>query len=446
MRICFVETQWRRWTVAACIAGAALVLALPSPDAHAVRRLSTQAEARQLGLKRAWFAQVRLDPSRNAVERAILTGNRLSVLTTAGVLHEFHALTGETMWIAPIGNPDHPSLGPAANDNYIALVNGATLFVLDRADGRPVIIRTVGGAPGAAPAVSERHVFVPLVTGRIEAYPLEEQALTPWYYQSYGRAMVAPLTTPDSFVWATDAGRVYVGRLPELGLRYRLETASEIVAPCAYHQPMVYVATLDGEVFALNELTAVRQWKYATGFPVTRAPAAVKDRVFVTSEEPALHCVDAITGASLWEVPNVTQFAALSATRVYGVDVLGALVALDAQTGALLARAPTHSATHALVNDQTDRVYLISQDGLVQCLHELEAEKPLYHRPATSGEQPPGEPATTAPSEAEQREETVPAEPDAEDELSPFEEDTGEAEMPEEESPFGVDADNPFDF
>ena len=66
------------------------------------RRLVTDAQARHLGLERAWFAQVQLDAARNEVERAVLEGDRLTVLTTAGVVQELDALTGRTMWIAPI--------------------------------------------------------------------------------------------------------------------------------------------------------------------------------------------------------------------------------------------------------------------------------------------------------------------------------------------------------
>ena len=93
----------------------------------------------------------------------------------------------------------------------MAVLNGSTLYVLDRVDGKPVFIRRVGGAPGAAPALAKDYVFVPLVNGRMEAYPLNRQVFTPWYYQSSGRAMVAPLTTTESIVWSTDAGRMYVG-------------------------------------------------------------------------------------------------------------------------------------------------------------------------------------------------------------------------------------------
>ena len=437
----FVETNWRRWTTTTTLAACTvLILTAGAPAAHA-QRLSAQDEARRMGLTRAWFAQARLDPSRNQVENAVLAGDRLSVLTSAGLLQEFNALTGETLWIAPVGRPDHPSLGPAGNEQFVAVLNGATLYVLDRVDGRPVKIRPVGGAPGAAPAVSGKHVFVPLLIGRIEGYPLEEKILTPWYYQSFGRAMVAPLVTAESFVWATDAGRLYVGRLEDLGVRFRLETGSEIAAPPAARRPFVYAATVAGEVFAMHELTGARRWKYATGFPVMRAPAAVEDRVFVTSDEPALHCIDATKGTALWEAPNITQFAALSGERVYGVNELGQLVALDAATGMLLGRMATDLATNALVNDQTDRIYLVSQDGLIQCLHELGAEKPLYHKPLATEAEQPAEGAETEPAEP-----APPAKQDAEEEPSPFEQQAEEAEMPEEESPFGVEEENPFDF
>jgi outer membrane protein assembly factor BamB len=324
------------------------------------------------------------------------------------------------------------------------------LYVLDRADGRPLKIRAVGGAPGAAPALAEKHVFVPLYTGRVEGYPLDEEILTPWYYQSFGRAVVPPLATPQSFVWATDSGRMYVGGLPELRMRYRLETASQIITQPAYRQPYIYAATADGEVFSMHELTGARRWKYATGYPVNRQPAAVEDRVFVTSEEPALHCIDANKGTALWEAPNIAQFASLSRERVYGVDELGRLTALDAKTGAVIARLATDFATNALVNDQTDRIYLVSEDGLVQCLQELGADKPLDHRPKPTEEEQPTATVDETTADTVESTDTAPAE-DAE-EPSPFEEAEMEesppddAEAPAGENPFEVEDDNPFDF
>ena len=193
--------------------------------------------------------------------------------------------------------------------------------------------------------------------------------------------MVTPLVTPDSVVWTTETGNLYVGNSEEPGMRFRLETGSEILASPSYRKPLVFVASASGEVFAMQEMTGMRQWKYSTGFPCRDLPAPVGDHVFVTSEEPALHCIDAKTGTAIWQAPHVMQFAAASKTRVYGVDDLGGLVVLDAAKGSVLGRITTDHPIHSLVNDQTDRVYLISRDGMIECLRETDSKEPLYHNP-----------------------------------------------------------------
>jgi outer membrane protein assembly factor BamB len=440
-----------RAAIVVCLAVGALANYPFGTSSHGAQRLISQEQARHLGLERAWFAQVRLDPARNRVERAVLTGQRLTVLTSAGVVHEFDANTGETLWAASIGNPNFPSLGPAANDRFVALLNGSTLYVLDRADGKPVVIRKVGGAPGASPAIGKEHVFVPLFNGRVEGYPFDELPLTPWYYQSIGRATVPPLVTPRSLVWTTATGHLYVAGSQELGLRFRLETGSDVLAHPAYRKPLIYVATASGEVFAMDEETAAREWKYATGFLVTRAPAAVADRVYVTSEEPALHCIDAKTGNAVWEAADVTQFAAASRNRVYGVDELNALVVLDATTGALQGRMHSDGTLNALVNDQNDRLYLVTDEGAVQCLHEIGAKEPLIHNPpeAEPADQPEGAPSDPAIEAATGSQPSIESQPPAADDEDPF---AGEAEdaagpaeeMPAEEQPFGAGDENPF--
>ena len=350
-------------------------------EARCERRLISQDEAARLGLTRAWFTQVRLNAAHTHVERAVLEGDRLTVLTSAGVVQELNALTGKTYWIAPIGNENYPSLGPAGNEKFVAVLNGSTLYVLDRKDGKPAIIRSVGSAPERRRRFRRIMCSFRSSSGEWKRARSSNQKISPWYYQSFGRAMVTPLVTPESIVWTTDAGYLYVGGSNKLGMRYRLETGAEIVAPPSYHHPFVFVASLEGELFAMHELTGSQRWKYSCGFPVTRAPAGVGDRVFVTSAEPALHCINATTGVGIWEAPHVNQFAAVSKDRVYAVNDLGEFVVLNAATGVTLAKIRTDRPIHALVNDQTDRVYLVSDDGMVECLHELNMKEPMYHNP-----------------------------------------------------------------
>lgn len=426
--------QRRLAIVAVC---AAVWCATAPAAAQFATGMVPQHVAQRVGLERAWFARVQVNPFRSAVVRWILSRDHLFVLTNAGVVHAIDANTGQTLWITPVGNPDYPSLGPGANDSLVGLVNGSTLYLLDRASGRIVSERRLGGAPGAGPALGKQFVFTPLISGRMEGYALDESAERSWFYQSFGRALAPPLATPESIIWGTTAGYLYVGRVDEPGIRYRLQTFGEFLTQPAYRPPLVFATTLDGETFAIDERKGELRWKYVTGYPTERAPAVVADRVYVSTEEPMLHAIDADTGLGRWEAPDISQFAAAGPSRVYGVDRFGTIHIVDRSTGASVGRILTGGTLTALVNDQTDRLYLISNTGLVQCLHEIGADAPTYYydRPAEESPTAPGEPAYRGDGEPA----TTPSRPS--DESRPL--------PPAEDDPFAApaaesDFDDPF--
>jgi outer membrane protein assembly factor BamB len=442
-----------------------LIFAAGPAAAELSRGLISEPQAASVGLKRAWFARAEMNPARSSVVDWILSYDVLLILTDAGVMHALDADTGKTLWYTEIGNSNHPSLGPAANEELVAVINGSTLYLLDRADGSILSQRRIGGAPGAAPALSKDFVFVPTINGLIEGYPLDPNAPvgTRWFYQSFGRALVPPLITPTSLVWTTDAGFLYVSRTEDPGVEFRLETKGKFDARPAYRAPLICAVSLDGEVFAIDEKSGALQWRYLTGYPTDRAPAVVGDRLFVSSEEPTLHCVDVATGLGQWEAREISQFAAATKSHVYGVDRYGTIHILNIADGATVGRIPTGGTLTALVNDQTDRLFLISESGLVQCLHEIGADEPTHYVvpsvPASDGEAPAatreyrgeGEPPsgpTREPAEAtalpSQDEDPFDQPADGQDGGDPFGAPADEAATPAEDSNFGVE-ENPFE-
>lgn len=430
--------------------GLTIVVGIAAPvSAQLSSGLVSQSDAAGAGLKRAWFARAAVNPARSQVIDWVLSGDQILILTDAGVLQAIDANTGRSLWVTQFGNPQYPSLGPDGNDQFVAVVNGSTLYLMDRNTGRIQCQRPISGAPGAGPAVGEEHVFVPSITGLIEGYPLDLDApgYNRWFYQSYGNTMVAPLVTPHSVIWSTDRGYLYVGGSVKSGVRYRLETDDVFDARAAYQDPLIYAVTRDGELFAIDEEEGILRWRYRTGFATDRAPAAVGERLFLTSEEPMLHCVDAKTGMPEWEVPGIAQFAAVTKAYVYGVDRFGAIRILNIADGSPVGRIANGGALEALVNDQTDRLYLISDAGLVQCLHEIGADEPTRYRAAATVEEPPAddesdeevEPAA-APAESEPDDYSAPAV-----EENPFAPSAQEG-APAEETDFGTGEENPFDF
>lgn len=418
--------------------------------------LISQSDAASVGLKRDWFARAAVNPARSSVVDWILAGDQLLILTDAGILQALDANTGQTLWVTPFGNPNYPSLGPAANDQFAAVVNGSTLYVLDRKSGKIQGQRKIGGAPGAAPAIGKDHVYVPTLTGLIEGYPLVRDApeFSKWFYQSYGNTMVAPLVTPHSVIWSTDRGYLYVSGASSPGVRYRLEAGDEFDARAAYQDPLIYAVTRSGELFAIDEEDGILRWRYMTGFPTERAPAAVGEHLFLTSDEPMLHCVNAKTGLPEWQVPGIDQFAAVTKDYVYGVDRFGTIHILNIADGTPVGRIANDGSLKALVNDQTDRLYLISDSGLVQCLHEIGADTPTQYavpsqteaKPAEDGQAPDDAYSTESASATTPAESTPAEEPAATDGENPFGAGAQEAAPAAEEEPgFGTGDENPFE-
>jgi outer membrane protein assembly factor BamB len=372
---------WRRAEVVA-ITWLAVVGGIASTHAQVSSGLISQQQAHAVGLERTWFAHAQVDAAHPDRVRWILSRDQIVLLTGAGLVQLLDAHTGQTMWTSDVGNPNYPSLGPAANEEFVALVNGSTLYVLDRHSGQAVREIRLGGAPGAGPALGKEYVYTPLLSGRVEGYPLHDLKAPPWYYQSYGRAMVRPVVTTESVVWGTDAGVLCAGRLNSPGVRFRVETAAGFDAAAAYRQPLIFAASRIGELLAVDERTGAIRWRYVTGFPTDRSPAAVGDRVYVASERPTLHFIDAASGIEQWEAAGISQFAAAGKSHVYGIDQYGALTEVDAATGAVNGHIQSGETMTALVNDQTDRLYLITGHGLVQCLHEIGQKEPIQYGPA----------------------------------------------------------------
>ncbi len=362
-----------------------LLLAVLFTAAHAstsvfAQRLVTNEDATRLGLQRSWFAQVRVDPSIGKVVDWVLDKDQLFALSNAGAIQALDAETGETLWTTELGVGHQAAAGMAVNAKYVALLGASRLYLLDRTDGQHIWSRKVGGAASAAPALSENFAFVVLLSGLIEGYRLDDPTAYVWQYQSHGRTFESPVTTGEVVSWPSTSGHLYVAQANPPRVLFRVETNDEIVTAPAEQSPFLYVASLDGYLYCFNEFSGSEEWRYATGFPITSQPAIVADKAFVASEGPSLHAVNALTGLPLWDVEGAAQFVAIGKQHTYGLDRFGTLLVLDNETGGIAGRLATGQGTHALVNDQSDRILLVNDRGTVQCLHEIGADEPTWHR------------------------------------------------------------------
>ncbi len=317
------------------------------------------------------------------LERVVIPETTLYAATNRGIVHAIDAETGATRWSMPIGNVDHLTLPPAANDQYVCVINGSIVYLVNNLDGKLVWQRQMKGVPGAGAAVTENNLYIPLVGGAIEIYSfvrLTERYQWPSKLMSTGRGLVPPTTTENTVCWPTDRGYFYVADAVSSRERFRLEANQTIVSQAAYVQHNKFVvASIDGYVYCVQEFSGEMLWRFSTGQPISHQPIAVGKAVYVITDEGEMFRINSETGQEEWWTPGIRGFVSASDSKLYCTDRMGRIAIIDMETGGRVSTIPVDGLDLRFVNIQTDRMIVGTTKGLLQCLHETKLDKPLFH-------------------------------------------------------------------
>jgi outer membrane protein assembly factor BamB len=166
------------------------------------------------------------------------------------------------------------------------------------------------------------------------------------------------------------------------------------------------MASVDGYVYAVHANSGDVMWRFSTGTAISYSPRPIGDSVYVVTDEGGLFKIDAETGLEQWWTPRVREFLAASDDRVYCTDRIGRLLIIDAKSGGRLGILATEQLDLFIPNHLTDRVYLGTKTGLLQCLRGLNLERPIvYAGPGSEAQETiqvkvgaPADPATPMPA------------------------------------------------
>lgn len=370
--------------------------------------LIPQTEAERAGLKRAWFAQVPLDVARSKISHIDLQAGLLLVITDESMLHVFDPETGLRLWSFQAGRRRYVAQSAGANATHVAVANNARLFVLDRDNGNLVFTHLMTGTPDRGPVLTDHHVMIPLVKGPVETYPLDidfKELLSPLYLPSAGRMIGEPAVADAGLVYAGDAGLLNGHRFSDQGPQFTMTVTGGVSSGPALFAPRVYIGTEAGYLIAYDTKISDEVWRFAAGSPVHQKPVALGSVVYVLPLDGGMFALRPESGDTQWFAADPIQFVAASLQRVYTIDKLRQLAILDGKTGARIDTLRLPQTVKALMNDRSDRIFLCTDSGLIQCLHEPGLAQPhLYVPPKPeapkkgSGSQKPA--ATPAPAAA----------------------------------------------
>jgi len=196
------------------------------------------------------------------------------------------------------------------------------------------------------------------------------------------------------------------------GLDWSFHTGGAIVASPAVSDGVVYIASMDGHLYAVDQETGKERWTYKSRMPIASSAAVVDGTVYFVSSVGALAALDAKSGNIKWTLPteyerkfeakNLHGYPSAAQTmpdawdlftssptvvngKVYFGSGDGNVYAADAQTGTLLWKFATKDVVHASPAVVNGVVYVGSWDSR---FYAIDAETGLEKWSLMMGEDP----------------------------------------------------------
>lgn len=392
-------------------AGSLALVLLLAANAVAGDVLLTKPYLQQFGLTRGWYAQAPVAYEQYPLQDAVYHSGEVFVLSQAGSLTCFNAVTGQQRWSVRVGDPRNPYLPLGVGETAVAVVNGSHLYVVGRVDAKIVVekdreffsaaqsaakkgvptvveyktIPRVGKVimefktryvPSGAPTVTSDRVFCPNMSGLIDIYDVSPGKEAGYFcaIQADGMVAGAPVAAGQHAAWLSVKGTLGVTSSEVTGPRestaynYRMRGFGE-VSPTSRGN-MIFAGTSIGEVSQFSTKLSEPIWTTSIGTKIRTSPIAIGPAVYLTTDDYRLFKLSSTDGREMWQTAGIRQFVAQSSTKVYVVDEIKRLAILDLNSGAILRSFPIPGDKRVLANPHSDQVFLVSNHGLIEEIHE----------------------------------------------------------------------------
>jgi outer membrane protein assembly factor BamB len=182
------------------------------------------------------------------------------------------------------------------------------------------------------------------------------------------------------------------------GVKWTFKTGAAIVASPAIANGVVYIPSMDGHLYAIDQESGKEKWNFKSSMPITSSPAVEGGLIYFVSSGGALDAVDVATGKIRWVLPTeyerkfeaknlhgyppaaqtmpdawdmFTSSPAVANGKIFFGSGDGNVYAADAQTGILQWKFATKDVVHASPAVVGNTVYIGSWDSY---LYAIDAE------------------------------------------------------------------------
>ena len=308
----------------------------------------------------------------------------LYTLSDDGLVTAMDADTGNTLWEQLIGDMSLNVIGLGASNEHVAVIVGSKVYCLTAADGRTLWSKETVYVPSASPAVSESNILVPLGNGRMQSYLIEDKGYGSNAFFATGYATARPLVVGSKVAWTTDTGQLNLATpISSKAVSFRLQAHSSLASSPTGFGNMIYAASLDGFVYCVDQDRGRLVWEVTTGTSITESPVPIGKYLYVVSEADQLFKIDALTGqfADNWDTPinGIVKFLGATEKSIFALDKINMLHVIDINSSKSVSTVAVGAIDNVLTNYATDRMYLATKGGLIECIREASSENPVFH-------------------------------------------------------------------
>ena len=351
----------------------------------------------RLGLEKNWSTVVPLGGADDRVLDVSLSSGMLLAQTAGGIIHAYDAETGRYLWSTQLQRGMDVAFPASVTKNLVVITAGKNLHGLDRGTGRPVWKETLDGIAATGVVTDDEYAVVGEQNGKIVAYNLLDNSKKDppgrspgtfaWALQTLDTLTARPLLTPKVVAFGSHDKRVYTAVIPEPGNSkleplYRFLTDGPVNAPLVgFGNRTLIVPSEDKKLYAIDLFNGKSKWSVATGHPISHQPYVAGKEVYALNNVGRLIAIDGESGSILWDRPTEgIEIIAISPSRLYLMSEFRDLSILDRASGQMLAsprdsleRAGLNARLYTLNinNEENDRLYLASPNGLIYSLREI---------------------------------------------------------------------------
>lgn len=408
--------------------------------------------AAAVGLVREWIVQLPFDVSTGSLEHVVVGDGLVVGQSTGGSVHAIRSQSagpagpraGTVAWSRAIGDVTGHAWPPTVGQRLVMVATESDVHAIDRDSGVMLWERPTDTTVAGAALETGGWVYVPLQTNRIlrlpadplapspvepaaesrpaserrsggapAARPAAPEKLDPVSIDLGGRLDAWPAPMPGGVLWSTNIGLVGLERTPLGWIRHALpespppswirRTPLALAGPPTVRDSAIFIVTSAGFV-ARVDLNATNRpglrttWRTPLPERASSGPLISGETLVVALGPAGMAAFSTADGRDVWRADLVGTPVAVAGGRVWVLDDVGRLSALDLTTGSRRQSLELGCFTLPVVNTLTERLVLASPGGLVASL-AVPAAQPAAANPAAvnDGDRPPAEPASGDP-------------------------------------------------